>query len=287
MGQTVSSLLDVRSAMASDAMLRHAYIDFTKYMPFARSSSTPFGNPTGTAGDVNTLQLGPHQMQYHVLGTQTILGPKRVDGGLDITQDLTDDDGLEYTLGVEEPANTVIADTAGSSAGTFQVGVDKPFFVRLNFKITDVSGTDDCALGFRKAEAYQGAIDDYDEMAALNVISGNINIETILNGAATTTTDTTLDWADAATKTLMVIVDSDGTLYGQPRAVYYEVDGAIPTTLPTAVYKFDANELVVPFLFFLNAADVAESTVLVSWESGLIPGVNGGTTNFRTPTAKG
>ena len=226
-------------------------------------------------------------MQYHVLGTQTILGPARVDAGLNITQDLTDNDGLEYTLGVEEPADTVIADTAGSSAGTFKVGTDKPFFVRLNFKLTDVSGTDDCALGFRKAEAYQANVDDYDEMAALNVISGDIKIETILNAAATTTTDTTDNWADAETKTLMVIVDSDGSLYGQARAVYYEIDGAIPTALPTAAFKFDADELVVPFFYFLNASDVAESTILVSWESGLIPGVNGGTTNFRTPTAKG
>ena len=50
----------------------------------------------------------------------------------------------------------------------------------MKFAIADVSDTDDCAFGFRKVEAYQANIDDYDEMAALNVISGDIKIETIL-----------------------------------------------------------------------------------------------------------
>ena len=287
MGQAVNSALDVRPAMASDKMQRSVYVDFTKEMPFARATSTPFGNPTGTAGDVNTLVTRDAFFQYHVIVGQTILGPARTDAGLDVSQDLVDNDGFEYTLGLEDPADTVIADTAGSSRGTFKVGTDKPFFVSLKFTLADVSGTDDCLLGFRKAEAYNATVDDYDEMAAFNVISGDIKIETILNNAATTTTDTTDNWADAATKTLTVIVDSDGSLYGQPRAVYYEIDGAIPTALPTAVFKFDADELVIPFFHMLHAADVAEATTFVTWESGLYPGAVYNSVNYRSDTAKG
>jgi hypothetical protein len=62
--------------------------------------------------------------------------------------------------------------------------------------LSDVDGTDDCAIGWRKAEAYQAAIDSYDEMAAINVIAGAIKIETILNNGTTATTDTTDTIAD-------------------------------------------------------------------------------------------
>lgn len=255
------------AGLATSGMGRYVYDDF-RGLFIARATATPMGDPTGTAGDVNTLFSGRgHQFQYHVLGTQTILAPKRVAGGLDITQDLTNNDGVEYTLGCEDPANTVIS---ALSRGTFTVGTDKPFGFSLKLLITDVSGTDDCAIGFRKSEAYQANVDDYDEAAAVNIISGDIKIETILNNAATTTTDTTLDWADAATKTISVYCDSDGSLWGTPRAVYYEIDGAKPTAVPTTQFRFDSGEVVIPFFYFLNDTDVAESTVLVEWESGLV-----------------
>ena len=264
---------DVRPALTDDAHRRYCYIDFTKEMPFARATSTPMGNPTGTAGDVNTLQCGPYQLQYHVLGTQTILAPKRTDTGLDISQDQTDNDGVEYTTGCEDPANTVISDTAGSSRGTFKVGTDPNFGCALKLKITDVSGTDDCTWGVRKAEAYQANVDDYDEAAFLNVILGDINIETILNGAATTTTDTTDNWADAATKTLGIIVDSDGTISqdGTVGKVYMFIDGLTPTTLATTRFKFDNAELVQPFQFFLQATTSPGAVEYIEWESGLLP----------------
>ena len=166
---------DVRPSLTHDVHRRYCYIDFTKEMPFARATSTPMGNPTGTAGDVNTLQCGPMQLQYHVLGTQTILAGKRTATGWDMSQDQTDNDGAEHTTGCEDPANTVISSTADSSRGTFKVGTDGPFGFALKMKITDVSGTDDCAVGFRKAEAYQANVDDYDEGAFVNVILGDIN----------------------------------------------------------------------------------------------------------------
>lgn len=287
MGQNVSSLLDLRPAFASDPMQRGMFIDFTKELFLIGSGAANAGAPTGTAGDINNLVFRNGHLQNHVIGTQTILGPVRTASGLNISQDLTDNDGIEYTQGCEQPANTIIAATAGSSRGTFKVGTDAPFYFRLKMLITDVSGADALFMGFRKAEIYQAAEDDYDEMAAIGNVSGTIKINTILNNAATSSTSTTQSWADAATKTLLVAVDSDGSLYGQPRAVYYEIDGAVPTALPTAVFKFDADELVIPFVYLRHDADVAEATTLVEWESGLLPGVNGGTLNWRLNTAKG
>lgn len=206
------------------------------------------GAATGTAGDENLLFTGQNVFEYHILGTQTIVSPVAVTGGLNIGMDQTADDGVELTQGI-----------LARAPGVFTVG-DPAFYAKAKFSIADVSGTDDCAFGFRKLEAYQAAIDNYDEMAALNVISGNITIETILNNGATTSTDTTDNWADTETHTLEVYVSAAGV-------VTYMIDGAAPTT--TAAFTFDTGEVVIPFLYFLNDTDLAGEVNLISWEVGL------------------
>lgn len=207
------------------------------------------GAAGGTTGDTNLMSFPETAFSYHVKGTQTILAPVITATGLDIGMDQTDNDGVEITQGI-----------LASTRHAYTVGTDGEFFFRVKFKIADVSGTDDCAIGFRKAEAYQANIDDYDEMAAMNVIAGDIKLETILNNGATTTTDTTNNWADGETHDLKVIVSSAGV-------VTYKIDGAAPTT--TAAFTFDNGEVVVPFMFFLHAADVAGAVELIEWECGL------------------
>jgi len=115
-------------------------------------------------------------------------------------------------------------------------------------------------VGFRTAEAYQAAIDDYNNMAALNVISGAIYIETIDDNDATTSTDTTDTWGDTEAHVLAVYVDVNGV-------VTYQIDGAAPTV--TAAFTWDDGDTVVPFLYFIHAGDFAEATYLQSWECGL------------------
>lgn len=207
------------------------------------------GAATGTAGDENVMIFPNSGFEYHILGTQTIVAPSITATGLNINMDQTDNDGVEVSQGI-----------LSNSKHAFTVGTSPAFFLRVKFSIADVSGTDDCAIGFRKAEAYQAAIDNYDEMAALNVISGNITIETILNNGTTTSTDTTANWADTETHTLTVLVSDTGV-------VRYEIDGSTPST--TAAFTFDSNEVVVPFFYFLNASDVAGAVVIQEWECGL------------------
>ena len=227
------------------------------------------GDPTGTAGDVNTVQIDGYTFQNHVIGTQTILAPKRVATGLDITQDLTANDGMEYTLGCEDPANTVIS---ALSPGTFKVGTDKAFYFAMKLNNLDVDGLDELMVGWRKSEAYQATIEtDYDEMAAFNVMSGDIFIDTILNAGSNTSTDTTVNWTDDTTKTLTVWCDSLGDQLGTARAVYYEIDGVKPTTVPTALFKFDADEVVIPFIAFRHDTNVGE-VICKLWESGEVGG---------------
>lgn len=222
---------------------------FDNYNVEPVSAAIGGGAATGTAGDENVLCSGANSYTYHILGTQTILAPKLGAAGLDINMDQTANDGVELVPG----GITTLSRYA------FTVGTDATFEFRVKFSIADVSGTDECAIGFRKAEAFQAAIDNYDEMASMNVISGDINIETILNGGATGTTDTTDNWADLATHELMVRVSKTG-------AVRFFVDGVAPTV--TAQFTFDAGEVVIPFIYFLNDADVAGAVQLQELEVG-------------------
>lgn len=204
----------------------------------------------GTAADVQAMHCSRNLFELVYLGAgQTILAPSIAAAGLDVSLDGADNDGIELTMGI-----------TSRSKAAFTVGTDPAFYAKLKFTIADVSDTDDCAFGFRKAEAYQANIDDYDEMAVLNVISGDINIETILNAGATTTTDTTDDWADTGQHTLEVYVSEAGV-------VTYKIDGDPPTT--TAAFTFDDGEVVVPFFYFLHAAASSAGIVLDEFECGL------------------
>lgn len=210
------------------------------------------GAATGTTGDENVMMIGENMFEYHILGAgQTIVSPVLVAAGLNIGMDQTEDEGVEISQGI-----------LARQKHAYVVGTDEAFYLRVKFTIANVSGTDDCAVGFRKAEAYQANIDDYDEMACLNVISGNITIESILNGGGTDSTDTTDDWADTEQHTLEVRVNHQG-------AVTFLIDGAAPTT--TASFSFDEDEVVVPFLYFLNAAaPVAGAVTIQEWECGYL-----------------
>lgn len=202
------------------------------------SAPNGYGDPTGTAGDINRAFFPgafPLSAQYIVKATQTLLGPllDTSGAGLDVSQDQTDNDGIEYVFG------------ANNSRGPFVtvIGTDPDPFIRIKFKIADVSGTDDCFVGFRKVEAAQANLDDYDEMAGVNVILGDVKVETILNAGTTTTTDSGENWADAGTHTIEV------QLRGR-RAVYL-YDDAPFSGIPE--FNFDDAEVVVPFFFFLQA----------------------------------
>ena len=194
------------------------------------------------------------------IGTQTA-GTANVvatSAGINYSMDGADDEGMQWCL-ADPNAKGV---WKGPGIQKYFVG-SAAFFAKLTFSIADVSDTDDCAFGFRKVEAFQANVDDYDEMACMNVISGDINSETIINGASTVSTDLTApssgDWADGAVHSLKVKVAADG-------AVTYELDGTAPTG--AVAYSFDDGEVVTPFFFFLHAAASSAGVVLHSFEHG-------------------
>lgn len=207
------------------------------------------GSAVGTTGAENICFIGRTVFEYHVLGTQTILAPSLGTYGLNIVQDETENDGTEYCLGI----NT-------NNKGVFTVG-SKAFEARMKFYIDDVSGTDDCAFGFRKVEAYQAAIDDYADMAVVNVISGDMYTETIVGGGATVSTDTTRDWADGEIHEVVIMVSAAGV-------VTYKIDGATLTVPPA--YTFTDALSVVPFFYQLGAATPAAAVELIEFECGYV-----------------
>jgi len=235
-----------------DAINRRYWDEKYIYETFKQNpvySNKAGGAATGTAGDENILILPTTAFEYHVLGTQTIVAPTITANGLDMgSMDQTANDGLELNHGI-----------LSSQIPSFIIGTDEAFFLRCRFSIADVSGTDDCAVGFRKVEANQANIDDYADMAVLNVISGNINIETIAGGAATVTTDTTDNWADTETHELQINVSASGV-------VTYLIDGVAPST--TAAYTFTDALNVMPFFYFLQDTDIAGAVPIMVWECG-------------------
>ena len=214
------------------------------------ANGTTFANaaPTGAEGDENIMMFPEGTLEWHVLGTQDILAPVLVATGLDVQQDQTADDGIEICGGI-----------LACNKLTFVIGTDPAFYAKMRFSIADVSGTDDCAFGFRKVEAYRANIDDYLDMAVLNVIGGDIYIQTILNNGTTTSTDTTNTWADTTTHTLEVYVSAAGV-------VTYKIDGVAPTT--TAAFTFDTGDRVVPFFYMLQHTDLTGAVVLTHFECG-------------------
>ena len=233
------------------ARRKKQYIDFTSAGSGIVASLAGIGGAAaGATGSENVLKFSNNETLYHhVLGTQTILIPAITADGLNIGQDQTDDDGCEIST----------CPVTGSGGIQFVVGTDPAFYFACTISVPDVSATDDLAIGFRKAETYQAGVDGYDEMAAFNIISGDIKTETILNNATTVTTDTTDNWTDGQSKTLKVLVSASG-------AVTYQVDGSAPTT--TAAFTFDDGEVVIPFVYMLNTSDLVGALTSTAWDVG-------------------
>ena len=238
----------------SDAISRNFWDGNYQYENWKQSPVTANLLGGATSGTLTNVLYTPYiQLEYKPIGTQTILAPSLVSiseglSALNIGMTQTDDVGVEFCPGI-----------LNSNHMAFNIGVSSAFFFRVKFSIADVSGTDDCAIGFRGVQAYQAAIDDYTDMAVLNVISGNITIETILNGAATVSTDTTNNWLDTETHQLEVFVSNTGV-------VTYTIDNAAP--IVTAAYTFTNDLYVVPFFYLLNSGDLVGAVNILEWECG-------------------
>ena len=252
---TTRSIIDIKGPVN----INSTYCLFEDEPAFAKwgANATPVwgGACTGTDGDENVMIFPSASFIYHIIGTQTELGPQLRAGGLDISLDDADDEGIEITPNILGKAAT------GGSRQAFTIDTDV-FYLKVKIYVTDVSGTDDLCVGFRKVEAFQAAVNTYTDYAVLRLNAGDIYIESDLNGAAAASDDTNDNWGDTTAVTLGIFVDITG-------AVTYTIDGSAPSS--TQAFTFDTTDVVVPFIYLLHeAADFAELTYLQSWECGLV-----------------
>ncbi len=242
----------IENGTASRPLGKGYYEDFSKYGSGKGINCMSAGDGTTCAGDTTTVPGllvmgdGLRLIQFPVV-TAT-LPVTTASTGLDISGDLVDNDGFEVTGGV-----------LGASGTPFIVGDDPAFYFCATVTMADVSGSDEMMVGFRRAEPFQAAFTGYADYAAIGNISGDIKLETEVNGGGTTTTDTTDNWADAETKKLCVYVSAAG-------AATYKIDGVAPTT--TAAFTFDDGDPVVPAVYLRHDADVANGTIITKWEVG-------------------
>ncbi len=213
------------------------------------------GAPTGATGDVNFMLVPSYGLwpaagfEYTIHGTQTIVAPVLTANGLDIGMDQTAADGLELDNGIT--ARNPVA---------FVVGTDGPCYVEVEVTLEDVSGFTPFIVGFRKVAARVADYNDWTDAAVIGCYAGDIKIETILNNAATSTTDTTNNWADGEKHRLRVNVDSVGK-------VTFLLDGAAPTTVPSA-FTFDSGDTIMPVVLFLHGVDVGGKAELSVFDAG-------------------
>ncbi len=218
-------------------------------MPPIGAAVNGAGAAVTTDATANLMNCDGVLFETQNIGTQTIATPVWASTGLDIAGDLTNNEGHEITQGITARAKHA-----------YTVGTDADVFIRVTTTITDVSGTDQYLIGFRKAEAYQADWNDYNDLAAVNVVSGAIYSSTILANATTVNTDSTVTWADTASKTVMVKVHTDGR-------VTFWVDDVRLNVIP---FSFAAGAVIVPFIYFVHDSDLAQATLLTAYSCGLI-----------------
>ena len=228
------------------------YEDFTKFGGVGYGiSCIDVGDGSTCVGDATTVPGmlsftdGFRAIQFPVV-TATIPVTMAV-AGLDITGDLTDNDGFEIVTGI-----------LGASGRPFLTGTDPAFYSCATITIADVTGSDFLFAGFR-VPAAMSATPTYTDFAAIGNVSGEIYTKTNKASGGIVSTDTTNTWADAATKKLCVNVSSAGV-------VTYTVDGAEPTTV--VGMTFTTGTSVIPFIHLRHDADIAEATIVTKWEVG-------------------
>ena len=251
--------LSQREKKLAEAVLYSENIDddFSSALVISNMDNADGTTYTGAAGEELGMHSGRAAYEVHqaAVATPAVVTPFQSVDGLEL-KPVAAADALELTNGIT--AQSRAAHVVGSLLAT---GAKEVYFQAV-VKIDTVSSVSELAIGWRKAEAYQAALDNYDEMACINIgqaADGRVDIQTIINGATTVTVDTTeTDVADAGSHTIEVRVKNNGQ-------VSFLWDGAAPTV--TAAFTFDAAEVIVPFIF-LDTETGDPGVSISSWKVG-------------------
>ncbi len=218
---------------------------------------------TSTDAAFNYVHIGPYVFQLRNEQANSSVVAESTSDGLVLVHDTADNDGISMTLGRHQriAANNTTENT--KDKGSFVVGTDE-FFLKVKLDIVDVSDADQIAVGFGMgAHPVDGDIDTETDYVGFNTDNGQVNIETVLNNAGTTVTDTTANWADNGQHTMEIRVSKTGLC----KFLY---DGIEPAT--------DITDFILDTGDRMHAevsvrSDIITSPAIVTvmeWESGLL-----------------
>jgi hypothetical protein len=194
------------------------------------------------------------------LGAGQTLAPAIVATGLDIGGDQTSTEGYE-----------IASHCFGAQGRPFIIGRDPTFYMQATVLITDASGVNPMLIGFRRAGAVNGTLKSYADYAGIgcDTAANPMLLKTITekNGAGDTSTSTTQTLADARALTVRVTVSDAGVVTFAHDAGTL---GTLAAPTVTQAFTFDTGDPVIPFIHFLNAADLCDAFVIESLEVGYV-----------------
>lgn len=216
--------------------------------PTGVSATGGFADPSGATGDNNLYTLyglNVLSLLSHVKGAgQTLVLPTEdaTNGWLLAGLDAAVSEGVEYLVGGKESIHNPFAMTVPAGEGR---GPGNKF-LRLKFQTDDEANLAECAVGFR-ADAFEAALDDYTDLAALNIQydtdAAYIRTETILNDDATVVTETGLTLA-ADTDVILEV-----KMFGNSPRFFVNGNEVVRSSM-----VFDEDDVIYPFIFWLQNA---------------------------------
>ena len=185
------------------------------------------------------------------VGANTVDVPPGNSLGVEYSMTDTDDIGCQWTVGPYLAGGLEGYDifTVGSSAKP------KPgFYFKVHMNLSDVSGTDDCHVGFRiQNDAVETTGVAYTDFCSLNIDAGTVKIEDRLNSDTATSVNSEGTWADDEWHWVEVRVSSAGL-------VSYFLDGVQLTTNDPSL-TLDAGDIFTPWFYFRNASDTCDCVI--------------------------
>ena len=223
-----------------------------------------YGIPVAVSGNVASKLLDGTDddrfIHYHhsglvvygnYVGANTVDVPPGNASGVQYSMTDTDDIGCQWTVGPYLAGGLEGYDifTVGSTAAP------KPaFYFKVHLYLSDVSGTDDCHVGFRiQNDAVETTGVAYTDFCSLNVDAGTVKIEDRLNSDTATSVSSEGTMTDGSWAWLEVRVSSAGVV------TYFQNGVQLTTNDPELT--LDAGDIVTPWFYFRNAAHLSDCVI--------------------------
>lgn len=214
---------------------------------------------SGATGIVHHIYTpGGNILGWAPLGAGQTLKPSINADGLDIACDQTSTEGSE-----------IFTHFVGATGRPFTVGSDPAFYMKAKVLIGDVSGLTSFCIGFRRAQVNASALATYLDYSGLgcNTSAAAMAIKQLTGLNDTdTVTDTTQTLADATSYTVQVNVSAAGVVTFLHDAA--SSGGALVAPTAVAAFTHDDGDCLIPFIFALQGADLADTCVIQAFEAG-------------------